>query len=662
MLKTIYQQLDMLRSTLNVENPSPIEMYFLQGASRLLQYLDLEQTHGSDYFKANTMEALHEENRALYKNLLPENYHLSYANPVYATQIFGQEKGQLVSFLDAELYKGIEFAFNHKVEDLQDLCELFELVYNGLLVNQLTLETMKTDIGQIRIKKAEERFERRFTQRFTYGFQTYNEIILNRDLSNPKYLFELGVHITENELRTSAFMNQYDETSLDHLASSIVKAYINGFKRDSKDISLRHTVRIVAVAGQERLTKLILKHLEKGNLRGFVSAVETTPFNKQFSFDHKFDEGLYMTAEVNEKEIEGYAKAAAKLEKELKDYSGILYVEKFGADPFSPVSNNARIKLTEQQQKYTQAFDIAASQTVDKYMPEAERSFCMVAFPTPEIGENFEAIFADTVRINQMDSDAHEKIQQVIIDALDKGEYVHVKGYKGNLTDISVKLQTLKNPEKETNFVNCVADVNIPVGEVFTSPALKGTEGILHLDTVYLDNFNYENLHLTFKDGEITDYNCSNFKEEDKNKEYVRENLLFPHTSLPIGEFAIGTNTLAYTISEKYGIVDKLPVLIVEKMGPHFAIGDTCFSWGEDLSVYNPLDGKEIIARDNERSILRKEDVSKAYTNVHTDITIPFDSLEHITVVSPAGEKTEIIRHGRFVLPGTEVLNEPFEA
>ena len=75
---------------------------------------------------------------------------------------------------------------------------------------------------------------------------------------------------------------------------------------------------------------------------------------------------------------------------------------------------------------------------------------------------------------------------------------------------------------------------------------------------------------------------------------------------------------------EKYGIGDQLPVLIAEKMGPHFAVGDTCYSWGEDCPLYNP-DGKEIIARDNERvSILRKEDVSKAYFGCHTDITVPY--------------------------------------
>jgi hypothetical protein len=97
-------------------------------------------------------------------------------------------------------------------------------------------------------------------------------------------------------------------------------------------------------------------------------------------------------------------------------------------------------------------------------------------------------------------------------------------------------------------------------------------------------------------------------------------------------------------------------------MGPHFAIGDTCFSWAEDLPVYNILNKKEIIARDNEMSILRKEDINKAYTGVHTDITIPYEEIGFISVITKEGNKTDIIKNGRFVLEGTEELNKPFDS
>ena len=105
-------------------------------------------------------------------------------------------------------------------------------------------------------------------------------------------------------------------------------------------------------------------------------------------------------------------------------------------------------------------------------------------------------------------------------------------------------------------------------------------------------------------------------------------------------------------------IQDKLPILIAEKTGPHFAVGDTCYSWAEDTPVFNP-DGKEIVARDNEVSLLRREEPQKAYFNCHTDITIPYDELDKITVIRRDGSSTDIIRDGRFVVEGTELLNKP---
>ena len=104
----------------------------------------------------------------------------------------------------------------------------------------------------------------------------------------------------------------------------------------------------------------------------------------------------------------------------------------------------------------------------------------------------------------------------------------------------------------------------------------------------------------------------------------------------------------------------KMPILIAEKTGPHFAVGDTCYTYDEDNMTYNP-DGKAIIARDNSVSIRRKEDISKAYFNCHTDITIPYDELGAITVIRHDGSTCDIIRDGRFVLEGVEELNKPLD-
>ena len=251
-------------------------------------------------------------------------------------------------------------------------------------------------------------------------------------------------------------------------------------------------------------------------------------------------------------------------------------------------------------------------------------------------------------------------MQQRLIDVLDQAQQVHVTGAGANETDLYVSVWQLEQPQKQTAFENCVADVNIPVGEVFTSPVLKGTHGLLHVTGVYLNGLFYKDLKLSFEDGMVTDYSCANFADEAENRRYIHENVLMQHDTLPMGEFAIGTNTTAYRMARDYQIADKLPILIAEKTGPHFAVGDTCYSHAEDTPVFNP-DGKEIMPRDNERTLARREDASKAYFNCHTDITIPYDELDAITAVLPDGRKLDVIRGGRFAVPGTQELNIPLE-
>ena len=68
--------------------------------------------------------------------------------------------------------------------------------------------------------------------------------------------------------------------------------------------------------------------------------------------------------------------------------------------------------------------------------------------------------------------------------------------------------------------------------------------------------------------------------------------------------------------------------------------------------MYNP-DGKEMIARDNEISLLRKEDPSKAYFGVHNDITIPYNEMAKVTAVHADGTRVDLISDGRVCASGS---------
>ena len=459
------------------------------------------------------------------------------------------------------------------------------------------------------------------------------------------------------------------------MADTYTEGYRIGFEVTGKDLSKKKFVDLRYPIGFERMMRAAVQNFAKMGLepvmmrsaelsfsgRGTGSrSVESTSPNRQYEFDHKADRALYLDKSLVERRLEVLKTAYEARKKEAAWYAGPAVVETFGQAGFEPKSSPCAWQYTEKQQKLNVYYSNMAAQITNTYIRGEERSFTIIAYPIPEIGPDYQEIFAKTVEVNTLDYKLYQEMQQKIIDVLDEGESVRITGKGKNTTDLTVALYPLKDRNRETAFENCVADVNIPVGEVFTSPVLKGTNGRLHVTQVYLSGLKYLNLELEFKDGMICSYHCGNFKTEQENLAFLKENLLKHHETLPLGEFAIGTNTTAYRMGIDYQIQDRLPILIAEKTGPHFAVGDTCYSWAEDTPIFNP-DGKEIVARENEISRLRKEDTQKAYFSCHTDITIPYDELDCITVQKKDGTSVDVIRDGKFVVPGTELLNRPLE-
>ena len=501
------------------------------------------------------------------------------------------------------------------------------------------------------------------------------DIIEHADLDTDDYLYSFGEYITENELGTAHYLRTLPEETLRKMADVYTEGFRIGFINTGKDLSIKSTVNIRYTLGFEKVVRFAIENFRKMGLEPVIyraaSSVVTKReqykigyhgaiANQQYEYDHRQDQALFLDKRYIERRLE-VAKTVYEKNKELAaGFAGPACMETFGEKPFSPETNEAAPVYSDSQRGLALEYDSRSGQLTNQYIKGEERSFTIIAWPVPEIGENYPEIFNEVIRINTLDAGLYTKVQQNLIDALDQGDYVRVLGKGENQTDLRVKLRKLNVPEKETLFENCVADVNIPVGEVFTSPCLEGTEGVLHVSRVYLEGLQFLDLKLTFSEGRITGYTCGNFESEEENRKYIYDNVLKNHDTLPLGEFAIGTNTAAYVAARKYGIEDKMPILIAEKTGPHFAVGDTCYSWSEDIRVYNP-NGKEIIAKDNSISIQRKEDVSKAYFHCHTDITLPYDELEEISVVTKEGKAIILLKDGKFVLPGTEVLNKPLE-
>ena len=477
-------------------------------------------------------------------------------------------------------------------------------------------------------------------------------IIFESNLNTYNYLYYYGYNITKNHMQIVDYFNKLDDSKITEIAECTINSFIRGFNKMGKggvDISKKDYVCLFFPIGFEKVVKEICVLLD-GKFSVVLRLMDNSDFDKQLSYNHRYDYNFYLTDEYVKNYLSCFEADLKKHSDALAKCAGSIYIESFGENRFVPQNGSEVFVKDANLAKLNSSFSSKYSVLYMNGMRK-DTSFTIISYPCPEIGKDFEKIFDDTIVINTLDNDKYEKIHQSIIDVLDASDSVHVTGRGSNKTDLTVCLAKLNDPTKESKFENCTADVNVPVGEVFTSPVLKGTNGTLHVSEIYLNGWKFVDLMLIIEDGFIKKYSCNNYPTKKENDEYINEHLLFDHPTLPMGEFAIGTNTLAYVMGNKYKINDKLDILIAEKTGPHFAFGDTCYSMDENTKVFNP-DGKEVIAKDNEVSIKRDE---SSYFGCHTDITIPYYELGNIVAIGK--ESIPIIQNGKFVLKGTEELN-----
>lgn len=643
------------------ELSSPFDTYF-QTVSKFILFVNEKDT-------TVTLEEKQAKNHALYEDILPENYEHSYGNPSYAVKELGEEFGKLLCFLYAEIRTMIYYSYDQEPYFITILAELWIEIYN-LFQQDCRAKEVRSAIYWYVSDYSDVMSEYRIKSQYTPAKNVAKKILKQEDFSDIRYLYQYGEWIGENEIAAATYLNSLPKEEIEEMATTFTKGFYDGYQLARLDMKKKKYVNIRYSIGFERIVKEAMKQfLDMGleaviypegkntfhkNPNGRVGYLSTEP-NRQYSYDHKHDQGIYLDKAMVERKLESLKEALKQCKEEASLFAGPAVMEVFGEEPFSPVNKKEAISLDETQKELNLSYRVKSGDMLNEALKREETSFTIIAYPIKEVGEPYEEIFHEVRKVNTLDKKVYQTVQEKIIDALNEGSFVHVTGKGSNQTDIMVKLHQINNKEKETLFENCLADVNIPLGEVFTTPKLNGTKGVLHVSEVYLNDLKYVDLTLTFEDGKISSYTCSNFPTEEENKNYIKTNLLQNRETLPLGEFAIGTNTTAYQMAKKYQILRKLPILIVEKMGPHFAVGDTCYSYQEDHHLYNP-DGKEMIAKDNECSILRKSDSSKAYFHCHTDITIPYDEIDKITVIMKEGE-IPIIANGRFVLEGTELLN-----
>ena len=657
--------------------------YFEDGAAWLLMMDEEEQFLRSEDVKNADLSLLGERNHRLYEEILPENYGRSWANPEYAAKKLGSGAGPYMAALRYEMRSVIPFVYRHLKERVLIRMELFLEVYSAFTTafresgGIPAVDQIRSIIYQYLADYAEDEMYCYIDDKLVNGSPDIFRLAAQED-AGLRNLYLTGEYVTDDEIISADHVAGLSEEKIGLIAGTITEGYRRGFINSGKNLASKKNVAVIFHLGFERIFRACVKGFASYGLKTIISAEVPTLFhafrqgdmgysganpNPQYYYDHREDEALFLDESLRAKKLEGLTNAYRRQMERTVLYAGPAVLETFGSKPFSPRENAFAPRRSADQQKLDAEYQIKAANLYSEAVAAKDRSFTIIDFPLPGIAESreeYNRIFDAVIEINTLDNGLYEKVQGRMIDVLVTASSVQVRGRDGNRTCLTVKLMTPADPSSEANFENCTADVNIPVGEVFTTPVLEGTNGVLHVKGVYLEGLYFKDLEIRFEEGRVADYSCANFDSPEANRAYIRENILHNQDRLPMGECAVGTNTTAYAAAAKYRIRDRLPILIAEKTGPHFAVGDTCYSRDEENRVYNP-DGREIVAKDNSVSILRKTDPEKAYFGCHTDITVPYEELGEFTAVKENGERIPILMDGRFVLEGTQILNGPLD-
>ena len=276
--------------------------------SKIIHFTNLEQELNHQYFLDRTIEELKEENTKMYEEILGDNYNTCYANPEYAVKTFGVELGQLLSTLYAEFRRFTIFTFEHNTNAIERYSKFF-IDIAAVLSNESDPYAQVSELYKVFIHESDfavstESLKQKMDPKASFT----NQIIPRQDLNDLRYLFKYGAYITDNEIKTAEFMNQYNKKDLDDLMNMTAAAYVNGFKVDGKDVTLRNNVRILFNIGQERMVESLIPSFGKHDLIGFFADYSSTSANRQYEYDHRFDNALYLDDSYKEVTINAYNK------------------------------------------------------------------------------------------------------------------------------------------------------------------------------------------------------------------------------------------------------------------------------------------------------------------------------------------------------------------
>ena len=342
--------------------------YFEKTAAFILMLDEWKQFVYRGDIDKQELSVIADWNKRLYSDILADTgaYETSYANPAYACEKLGEDYGRMLSFLYAEIRGGIIYAVEYRYTELTILLELFVEVLCLFEEEVPPVKELNAVLYYFVSDYAEMMIDYRVREMVDPALSFATDIIMESDLTDIRYLYKFGEYISDNEIKMAEFLGGMSQEKIDSMAYTYTHGYEEGFRIAGIDLSKKKTVNIRYFIGQVRMVKAAIKQFEKMGLEPVIYRAPTARVNKrltartgyaaisankQYDYDHRMDEALYLDKAFVERKI-AFTRNAYESRKQLaKEYAGPAVIEVFGEKPFEPVNKKESMRLTDKQQK-----------------------------------------------------------------------------------------------------------------------------------------------------------------------------------------------------------------------------------------------------------------------------------------------------------------------
>ena len=175
----------------------------------------------------------------------------------------------------------------------------------------------------------------------------------------------------------------FPQETIDLIADTFTEGYRIGFVNTGKDLSKKTTVNIRYPLGFERIIRQAVRNFEVMGLKPIIYRAGNSFFrrqgtskvgyfganpNKQYDYDHKEDEALFLTGQFVTRKLECLRAAFDEQKENANGHAGPAVMEIFGETPFVPVVKETACALSPEQQKLSVKYAMQSGKITNEYI------------------------------------------------------------------------------------------------------------------------------------------------------------------------------------------------------------------------------------------------------------------------------------------------------